>query len=89
MAAVTGRSVHQCFQLDGQTIHVADLRVFRLPPRTVAALQKEYGISVVLHKRHTAGAVMADPDVTFQAGDTLVVAASMEKMRILQEANRG
>ncbi|HEV3026462.1 MAG TPA: NAD(P)-binding protein, partial [Planctomycetota bacterium] len=45
VAAVTGRSVHQCFQMDGRTIHLADLRVSKLPARTIAALQKEFGVS--------------------------------------------
>lgn len=89
VAAVTGRSVHQCFQMDGQTIHLADLRIFRLNARTVASLQKEFGISVVLHKRERAGADVADPDSPIQPGDTLVVAATVDRMRKLEEANRG
>jgi voltage-gated potassium channel len=75
VAAVTGRSVHQCFRLDEQTIHVADLRVFRLPARTVSAIQKEFGVSIVLHKKNRAAAAMADAESLIQAGDTLVVAA--------------
>lgn len=89
VAAVTGRSVHQCFQMDDQTIHVADLRVFRLTERTVASLQKEFGVSVVLHKRDRAGAEMAAAENPIQAGDTLVVAAPVDRMRKLEEANRG
>ena len=89
VAAVTGRSVHQCFQMDGQTIHLADLRVFRLTERTVASLQKEFGISVVLHKRNRAGAEVAAGESPIQAGDTLVVAAPVDRMRRLEEANRG
>ncbi len=89
VAAVTGRSVHQCFQIDGQTIHIADLLVSQLPARTVSALQKEFGISIVLHKRSRAGAEVADPESPVQSGDTLVVAASADRMRRLEEANRG
>jgi len=88
VAAVTGRSVHQCFQMDGQTIHVADLRVGKLSARTVAGLQKEFGISVILHKKNRAGADMADPESPIQSGDTLVVAATADRMRKLEEANR-
>lgn len=88
VAAVTGRTVHQCFQLDGQTIHVADLRVFRLPAQTVSALQKQFGVSIVLHKNH-AGAGLPDPEARIQSGDTIVVAAPIERMRQLEEANRG
>ena len=89
VAAVTGRNVHQCFQLDGQTIHVADVRVFRLPSQTVSALQKAYGVSVVLHKKGSAGPSLPDPESKVQGGDTIVVAAPIDHMRRLEEANRG
>jgi len=89
VAAVTGRSVHQCFQMDGQTIHLADLRIFRLNAPSIASLQKEFGISVVMHKRERADAAVADPGSPIQPGDTLVVAATVDRMRKLEEANRG
>lgn len=89
VAAVTGRAVHQCFQLDGQTIHVADLRISRLSVPTIGALQKEYGVSVVLHKKHASGASMPDLETRLQAGDTVVVAAPVERMQRPEEANRG
>jgi Trk K+ transport system NAD-binding subunit len=89
VAAVTDRTVHQCFQLDGQTIHVADVRVFRLPVQTVSALQKAFGVSVVLHKKGTAGAALPDPESRIQGGDTIVVAAPIDRMHQLEEANRG
>jgi len=89
VAAVTGRTVHQCFQLDGQTIHVADVRVFRLPSQTVSALQKAFGVSVVLHKKSSGGASLPDPESQIQGGDTIVVAAPVDRMHKLEEANRG
>ncbi len=88
VAAVMGRSVHQCIQLDGQTIQVADVRVHRLPLRSIAALQKEFGVTVVLHKRN-GGTAMAELDSAVQTGDTLVVAAPGERMQKLEAANRG
>jgi Trk K+ transport system NAD-binding subunit len=89
VAAVTGRSVHQCFQLDGQTIHVADLRVSKLPSPTVAQLQKDYGVTVVLHKRKNGEPAMPQPDTLVHPGDTLVVAAPIDRMHQLEDANRG
>ena len=86
---MTGRTVHQCFQMDGQTIHVADLRVHRLPSQTVAAVQKDYGVTVVLHKRSAGNASMAAPETLVHPGDTLVVAAPIERMHQLEDANRG
>lgn len=89
VAAVTGRSVRQCFQVEGQTIHVADLRILRLPSLSVAALQKQYGVSVVLHKGRGGTAGLPDLESQVQRGDTIVVAAPIEKMQQLEEANRG
>jgi len=89
VAAVTGRSVHQCFQLDGQTIHVADLRIFKLPSQTVWTLQKDFGVTVVLHKKGTGAAALPDPESRIQGGDTIVVAAPIERMHRLEEVNRG
>jgi Trk K+ transport system NAD-binding subunit len=89
VAAVTGRTVHQCFQLDGQTIHLADVRIHRLPSPTVAAVQKDYGVTVVFHKRNAGSAATPAPDTLVHPGDTLVVAASIDRMHQLEEANRG
>jgi voltage-gated potassium channel len=89
VAAVTGRSVHQCFQLEGQTIHVADLKVRRLGAQSVAALQKQYGVSVVLHRGKTGEAGLPVPEANIERGDTIVVAAPIERMHQLEEANRG
>jgi voltage-gated potassium channel len=90
VAAVTGRSVHQCFQLDGHTIHVADLKVHRLQPQSVGSLQKQFGVSVVLHKgREGDPPALPDPEARIQRGDTIVVAAPVDRMHLLEEANRG
>lgn len=89
VAAVTGRSVHQCFQLDGQTIHVADLKIRKLPAQSVAALQKQFGVSVVLHRGREGDASLPTPEANIQRGDTIVVAAPIERMNQLEEANRG
>ena len=89
VAAVTGRTVHQCFQMDGQTIHIADLRISRLATRSVTAIQKDFGVSVVLHKKNTECAALAHGESNVNPGDTLVVAATLENMHKLEEANRG
>jgi len=88
VAAVRGRSVHQSIQMDGQTIQVSDLRVSRLSSRTVAALQKEFGVTVVLHRKGS-GVAMAELESSLQPGDTLVVAAPGDRMLKLENANRG
>lgn len=89
VAAVMGKSVHQCIQMDGQTVQLADLRVSGLSSRTIAGLQKEFGVTVVLHKKSSSTPVMADPDTPIHPGDTLVVAAFGDRMQKLEAANRG
>jgi Trk K+ transport system NAD-binding subunit len=83
VAAATGRAVMHAFQLDGQTFHVSDLRVARLAGRTAAQLQKEFDVSVVL-----AGSFGASSDRALETGDTLVLAAPVDRIRRVEEANR-
>ena len=82
VAAATGRTVLHSFQLDGQTMNLADLRVGRLAGRTPAQLQRDFEVSVVT----AAGG--ANPDRILQSGDTIVLVAPVERIRRLEEANR-
>jgi voltage-gated potassium channel Kch len=83
VAAATGRSVLTTFQVEGKTLHVADLRVRRLAGRTAGQLPSEYGVSVVLHQ----GAA-PKPDRPLESGDTLVLAGPMDLIRRVEEMNR-
>lgn len=89
VAAVTGRTVHQSFQMDGKTVHLSDVRIARLPIQSVSKLQKEFGVSVVRHKMGTAEAVVPEPEARIQPGDTVVVAGTLDRLTTLEEANRG
>lgn len=89
VAAATGRSVLHAFQLDGQTIHVADLQVAHLAPRTIEQLEREYDISVVLHKNARMPNLNPKRNGALQTGDTIVVVATIDKIRRLEAANRG
>ena len=84
VAAATGRAVLHTFQIEGKTVHVADLKVDRLAGRSVADVQKAFGVSVVVHK----GALAPDAARPLQSGDTVVVAAPAEKIRAVEAANR-
>jgi voltage-gated potassium channel len=88
VAAATGRSVLHSFQIENETIHVADLRVLRLAGRTGAQIQKDFGASVVMHKSIRGGTLGPDPARALEAGDTLVLAAPPSNVRALEEANR-
>src|SRR5688572_14937217 len=89
VAAATGRAVLHSFQVDGTTLHVADLRVARLAGQTAERLRKAFGASVVVHVSAKGGTLEPDPARAFEAADTIVVAAPIEKVRALEEANRG
>ena len=89
VAAATGRAVLHAFQIDGTTLHVADLRVARLAGQTAAQLRKAFGASVAVHVSARGGTLEPDPARAFETGDTLVLAAPIEKVRALEEANRG
>jgi Trk K+ transport system NAD-binding subunit len=89
VAAATGRCVFHTFQLDGQTIHVADLPVDRLAARTVDQVQKEFDVSVVLHKSQGNSDLNPTHDRPLRRGDIIVVVASIEKIRRVETANCG
>lgn len=89
VAAATGRAVLHSFQVDGTTLHVADLRIRRLAGSTAARLRKAFAASLVVHVGAAGGTFEPDPDRPFQEGDTIVLAAPIEQLRSLEEANRG
>jgi Trk K+ transport system NAD-binding subunit len=89
VAAATGRCVLHSFQLDGHTIHVADVLVDRLVPRSVADLQRDFGVSVVCHKDLGATGLNPRADQPLHKGDTIVVAGPIDRIRQLEGANRG
>ncbi len=88
VAAATGRSVLHAFQIDGQMIHVADLKADRLAGRKIADLEKEFDVSVVLHRSSRVTDFNPHHDRPLAPGDTLIVMAPMEKIRRMEEANR-
>lgn len=89
VAAATGRSVLHSFQINERSFHVADLRVDRLAGRSAAQLRKEFGASIVALSDGQGAAVDPEGGRLLAGGDTLVFAAPLEKVRALEEANRG
>ncbi len=88
VAVATGRAVFHSFQLDGQTFHVADVQVCRLAARSVAQAQREFEVSVVLHRRAGSASLAPNPEQELHTGDIIVVAAPVERIRALEDANR-
>jgi voltage-gated potassium channel len=89
VAAATGRSVLQSFVLDGQTIQVVDETVDRLAPRTIPELQKEFDVTIVLHKSAGIADLNPNHDRPLLKGDIIVVVAPQEKIHRVEAANRG
>jgi Trk K+ transport system NAD-binding subunit len=88
VAAATGRCVYHAFQLGGQTIHVADLPVQALAGRRVADLQRDFEVAVVAHQGGGEPGLAPRADRSLAAGDIIVLAAPVERIRRLEEANR-
>jgi voltage-gated potassium channel len=89
VAAATGRAVLHAFQVDGTTFHVADLRVGRLAGQSSSQIRKAFSANLVVHVSHKGGTLDPDPARPFETGDTLVLAAPIDRLRALEEANRG
>jgi Trk K+ transport system NAD-binding subunit len=91
IAAATGRKVYQCFELDGNALHLTDLTVCptgSLVGRTVGEVQAKMKVNLVMHR--TAKGVSENPghDVVLGTGDTLLVIAPMERLADLEASNQ-
>ncbi len=87
VAAATGRSVMQSFQLDGRTMQVVDETVDRLAPRTIPQVQKEFDVTIVLHKSAGMADLNPNHDRPLLKGDIIVVVAPKEKIEKVEAAN--
>jgi Trk K+ transport system NAD-binding subunit len=88
IAAAQGRSVYQSFSLDGsETLHVADVSIGPESPllgRSVADIQAECGVNIVMLRR--AGQVTVNPEhaVDLRRDDRMVVIAPVERLAQLE-----
>lgn len=89
VAAATGRNVLHSFQLDGRTIHVADMQIAKLAGRKLPDLERDFEVSVVLHKNPKVNDFNPRHERPVETGDTIVVMSTHEQIRRLEEANRG
>lgn len=88
VAAATDRHVLHAFELDGQMIHVADLRAQRLSGRKIDDIQHEYDVSIVMHKSAKMTDYAPHHENPIEAGDMIVVMAPLEKIHRMEAANR-
>lgn len=92
VAAATGRTVYHDFQLDGQHLHLIDLTINpagALVGQTVATVQTERHVNIVMHRGASGVRVNPGHDTILGGNDSLLVIAPMERLLELEAANRG
>jgi Trk K+ transport system NAD-binding subunit len=87
-AAATRAKIDQSFYVDDVLMNVARAMIQEgsaLDGRTVAWVEEELDLTIVLHENQDAVDPHPAPDVTLQAGDCVVVFASLESLARLRE----
>jgi Trk K+ transport system NAD-binding subunit len=90
-AAATRAHVDYSFHVDGQLLHVAQLAVdgdSRLAGQTVEAVERTYEMTVVMHRHQQGRHLHPRSDEVLNAGDSLVILASLEALGRLGLFNR-
>jgi voltage-gated potassium channel len=90
IAAATGRSVYQAFQLGGEHLHLTDLKISddgKLAGTTVGTLQAEIKVNVVMYRGRTGVDVNPAHEVILRAGDEILVIARIERLIELEALN--
>lgn len=91
VAAATGRSVYFTFQLDRHEVHMADLSLTpasKLIGKSLQEIESDNSVRVVCYHSGATTDLHPKPDIRLKVGDTIVVLASHEKIRKLEELNR-
>jgi len=92
IAAATGRKIYQGFQLAGEYVHLTDITISptgRLVGQTVADVQSDKRINMVMHQGAGGVHVNPDPQILLEPGDTILVIAPMEALLTLESMNQG
>lgn len=90
IAAATGRSVYQEFQLAGEHLHLTDVTIApggKLAGKTVGALQSGNKVNVVMYRGRGGVDVNPAHDVTLHAGDEILVIAPIARLIELESLN--
>jgi voltage-gated potassium channel len=92
VAAATGCRVLAGFNLDGsETLHVAEIKVLAQGPtagRAVGAVQSEFGVNIVLHRRAEKSLVNPGHDVVLEPGDQILLLATIDRIAALEKPAR-
>jgi Trk K+ transport system NAD-binding subunit len=91
IAAATGRKVYQGFQLADQHVHLTDVVISptgRLVGLSVAQIQADKKLNIVMHQGPRGVNVNPDPDNVLTAGDTILVIAPIDSLLNLEQMNQ-
>jgi voltage-gated potassium channel len=91
-AAATRAQIDHSFYVDDVLMNVARTTVQPGSPlenRTIADVEKEFDISIILYKGMDVLDIHPAPDIILHSGDYLVVFASLEALSCLHEINAG
>jgi Trk K+ transport system NAD-binding subunit len=91
IAAATGRKVYQGFQLADQHVHLTDVVISPkggLVGLTVAEIQADKKLNIVMHQGAGGVNVNPDPDNILAAGDTILVIAPIDSLLNLEQMNQ-
>ncbi len=90
-AAATRTDVTLSFYVDDTLLNVSEVLVQAGSPLVgceIAALEREFDISVILYKGQRCADLHPDPQICLQAGDKIVVFASLDALNSLHKRNR-
>jgi len=90
-AAATRTDITYSFYVDGTLLNVGEVPIQPGSPlvgREIAALEREFDISVILYKGQQYVDLHPNPQICLQAGDTIVVFASLDALNRLHKCNR-
>ena len=90
-AAATRTDVTLSFYVDDSLLNVSEIVIQPCSPLLgyeIAALEREFDISVILYKGQQRVDLHPDPRICLQAGDKIVVFASLDALNRLHKCNR-
>jgi Trk K+ transport system NAD-binding subunit len=91
IAAATGRTVYQEFQLDGRHLHLIDLTIHpgsALANCSVGDLQADKEVNIVMHRGAKGVSINPGHEILLAPNDTILVIAPIAQLRTLEAANQ-
>jgi Trk K+ transport system NAD-binding subunit len=90
-AAATQADISHSFYVGDTLLNVSQVTVHvgsRLVGKTLAQLERELDLSVIMHRGREGVDLHPDPEITLAAGDCIVVFASLDTLNRLRQLNQ-